>query len=123
MPKPLELVTSNSSSPSADFHAPPPDLGKAGADFWQKVVREFYFDDVGSRQLLTLACQALDRAESLRARIDQDGELIATRNGPKSHPLLRAETENRSFLARTLARLGLDREPTMPLGRPPRGIA
>jgi hypothetical protein len=123
MKKPLELVTSNSPSPSSDFHAPPPNLGKPGADFWRKVVREYHFDDTGSLMLLELACQALDRAESLRQRIDQDGEMIPSPNGLRAHPLLKEELNNRTFLARTLARLGLDREPIQMLGRPPRGVA
>jgi hypothetical protein len=123
MPKPLELVTSNSPSSSSDRLDPPPNLGRAGSDFWRKVTKEFHFDDIGSLTLLALACQALDRAESLRQRIDQDGEMIPSPNGMKAHPLLKEELNNRTFLARTLQRLGLDREPVLPLGRPSRGVA
>ena len=123
MPKPIELVTSNPISPSSDVTQPPPDLARAGADLWRKVTKEFYFDDVGSLTLLHIACQSLDRAESLRKRIDEDGEMISGPNGLRAHPLLREELGNRVFLARSLQRLGLDREPVQMLGRPPRGIA
>ena len=123
MKKPFELVTSNLSSTSSDRHDPPPDLGRAGADFWRKVTKEFHFDDIGSLTLLALACQALDRAESLRARIDADGEMVPGPNGLRGHPLLKEELNNRTFLARTIQRLNIDREPVLQVGRPPRGIA
>ena len=119
MKKLLELVP----SPSADLHAPPSYLAQSGRDLWLKVTREFAFDDIGSLTLLHIACQSLDRAESLRRRIDADGEMIQSPNGVKANPLLREELGNRVFLARTLQRLGLDREPVRMLGRPPRGIA
>jgi hypothetical protein len=126
MKKQLKLVTdppSTSARPPRNQGEPPHDLGPIGLDFWQKVVREYCFDDVGSLALLELACRALDRAETLRQRIDKDGELIPSPNGMKAHPLLREELGNRTFIARTLQRLGLDREPVLPVGRPPRGIA
>lgn len=123
MNKPLELVTGTLRSPSSDLNQPPPDLARPGRDLWLKVTREFAFDDVGSLTLLHIACQSLDRAESLRKRIDEDGEMIPSPNGMKAHPLLREELGNRVFLARSLQRLGLDREPVQMLGRPPRGIA
>jgi hypothetical protein len=118
-----ELVTDIPFSSSSVSHAPPPDLAQSGRDLWTKVTKEFAFDDVGSTTLLHIACQSLDRAESLRKRIDEDGEMISGPNGLRAHPLLKEELNNRTFLARTLARLGLDREPVQVLGRPPRGIA
>jgi hypothetical protein len=54
-------------------------------------MREYVIDDVGGLELLTLACQALDRAEALRAAIDRDGAVIKVRGVPKSHPALRDE--------------------------------
>jgi hypothetical protein len=68
--------------------------------------------------LLTLACQSLDRAESCRAEIDRDGEIIRSKTGTKEHPLLKHELAARAFVARTLHRLGLDVEPVRPIGRP-----
>ena len=32
------------------------------------------------------ACAACDRAEALAERVNADGEIIHTRNGPKAHP-------------------------------------
>ena len=59
-------------------------------------------------ELLTQACQGLDRAEELAARIAKDGAVIQGRFGPQAHPALKAEMEARAFVCRTLQRLGLD---------------
>jgi hypothetical protein len=75
--------------------------------------------DAGGRELLVLACQQLDRAEALKAQIDQEGEVVQTRNGPRDHPALRHELQARAFVAKTLLRLGLNVEPLRPVpGRP-----
>jgi hypothetical protein len=83
------------------------------------VQAQYRIDDVGGLELLALACSALDRAEALRKAIDHDGEVIASRTGPKAHPALRDELANRAFVAKTLQRLGLELEPVKPVGRPP----
>jgi hypothetical protein len=38
-----------------------------------------------------LACEALDRADGLRKRINEDGEVIDFRTGPKVHPAVKEE--------------------------------
>jgi hypothetical protein len=69
---------------------------------------------------LALACQALDRAEALRKKIDRDGEVLDGEKGPRDHPGLRHELANRAFVAKTLDRLGLNLEAPKPgPGRPP----
>ena len=82
----------------------------------------YQIDDEGGRELLTLACEALDRAESLRQQIQRDGEVIATRMGIRNHPALKHELANRSFVSKTLVRLGLDVEPVRGIGRPGHGL-
>lgn len=89
----------NFNSPTLVLPAPPSDLGANGSDLWRRVTREFHFDDIGSLTLLGLACRAMDRAESLRKQIDNDGEVISGPNGPREHPLLKAEIANLSFLS------------------------
>jgi hypothetical protein len=42
--------------------------------------------------------------------------------GPRDHPLLKHELAARSFVVRTLQRLGLNMEAVKPTGRPPHGI-
>ena len=86
---------------------------------WARINTEYSIEDAGGRELLTLACQQLDRAEALRQQIDAEGEVVQTRNGPKDHPALRHELAARAFVAKTLLRLGLNVEPVRPQpGRP-----
>jgi hypothetical protein len=87
---------------------PPRTVGNHGRSLWDRVMSTYDIRDSGGIELLTLACQALDRAESLRERIDVEGELIQCRGVLKEHPGLKAELANRAFVARTLGRLGLD---------------
>jgi hypothetical protein len=100
---------------------PPRDLGNHGGSLWDRVMSTYDIRDVGGIELLTLACQALDRAESLRERIDAEGEVIQVRGVPKEHPAVKGELANRAFVARTLGRLGLNVEPFKSVGRPPSG--
>ena len=106
-------------SPALNPDAPPANLGQPGLSLWRRVMAEYDLQDTGGREMLAQACAALDRAESLAARIAEDGEIIHSRAGPKDHPGLKHELACRAFICRTLARLGLDVEPVRPMGRPP----
>jgi hypothetical protein len=107
-------------SPEPTHPQPPSKLGATGLALWRGVVTNYAFDDPGSIEILHQACQAADRAEACRRIIDEDGEALRTRTGPKAHPLLRDELNNRTFVVRSLARLGLDLEPIRTVtGRPP----
>jgi hypothetical protein len=90
---------------------PPGKLGDVGLSLWRDIVSSYEFADRGSYETLFQACAAADRAAKLRDIIDQDGEVIGGRMGLKDHPALKHEIANRSFVVRTLARLGLDLEP------------
>src|SRR5215213_9760611 len=81
--------------------APPRRLGVAGAALWHSVTAEYTIEDAGGVELLTLACQSLDRAEALREQIDADGEITRSKSGLKDHPGLKHELGARSFVART----------------------
>lgn len=120
MPK-LKIV--KASDPGV--HAPPRPLGTHGAALWASVTGEYDISDSGGVEMLTLACQALDRAEDLRGRIDADGSIIETADGAlRDHPALRHELAARAFVVKTLKVLGLSFEavrsgpgrPTQPLG-------
>ena len=100
--------------------ATPTDLGASGAELWRAITSEYDIADIGGRTLLAQLCKAHDRAESCRAAIERDGELVVTRGGSKEHPLIRAELQNRAFICRTLMRLGISYEPVKPIGRPGR---
>jgi hypothetical protein len=90
---------------------PPRPLGTHGRSLWNRIMSTYNIADSGGIELLCLACQALDRAEDLCALIAAEGAVISVRGIPKEHPAVKAELANRAFVARTLARLGLDVEP------------
>ena len=98
-------------SPGADHPTPPRPLGKDGMVLWSTVTRDYAFSDPGSVQILALACAALDRAESCARQIGKEGQMIPGTSGPRSHPLLRDELQNRALCARLIGKLGLDLEP------------
>jgi hypothetical protein len=77
----------------------------------------------GGLELLVQACATVDRVKALREAIDRDGEVVATRTGPKAHPALRDELAGRAFIVKTLERLGLNIETIKPgPGRPPKPL-
>ena len=89
---------------------------------WTDITAAYEFSDRASYETLAQACAAADRAERCREQIDADGEMLRTKLGVRDHPLLKHEITARSFVVRTLARLGLDLEPVRAgAGRPPSG--
>jgi hypothetical protein len=114
----LTIVEPSTFSPIA----PSRKLGEAGQGLWDAVQNEFRIEDCGGVELLMQACLAADRAEALAARIDKDGETIHTTTGLKAHPCLKDELAARSFICRTLQRLGITDEAIRPIGRPPRSF-
>jgi hypothetical protein len=114
---PLTLVGPGSTAPP-----PPRSLGAAGLSLWNRVQAEYRILDCGGIELLCLACQALDRAESLSAAIAEDGQTIRTRTGVRAHPALRDEAANRALCARLLVKLGITSEPIKSPGRPGIGL-
>jgi hypothetical protein len=100
---------------------PPGNLKPPGKNLWSTVMAEYQIGDSGSLTLLGEACRALDRAEEWAAIIAKDGPTIYTKNGVRDHPLLKHELMARSFLTRTLIRIGIVDIPARPIGRPPQG--
>jgi Phage terminase, small subunit len=115
--RPLALV-----DPTSTAISPPRKLGQHGLNLWNGIQADYQIEDPGVVEMLAQACTALDRAEELAEQISKDGLVVQTRNGPRRHPALRDELAYRSFITRTLERLGLNLEP---LGRPGRaaGVA
>jgi hypothetical protein len=117
MVKKLQLIAG---SPEAVPVASPDKLGPVGQALWDRIHREYRIEDAGGCEMLVLACLARDRAATCREQIDQDGEIIKTKNGPREHPLMRAELAAMAFCVKTLRALGLDVEPLRATaGRPP----
>jgi hypothetical protein len=106
--------------PAPEAVEPPGKLGAVGLSLWRDIVTSYEFNDRGSYETLFQACAAADRAAKLRALIDADGEVIRSKGIVRDHPALKHEIACRSFVVRTLARLGLDLEPLRSgPGRPP----
>ena len=111
----LQVLT----NPASSGFKPARTLGQAGKNLWSRIVAEYDVSDAGGRELLLQCCQALDRVESLSKQIDAEGEIIRVKGVPKAHPALRDELANRSFIAKSLQRLGLALEvPVRSVGRP-----
>jgi hypothetical protein len=113
------MATKLSVVPALTGTKPARTLGNHGTTLWRAIMSEYHIEDSGGIEMLTAACQQLDRAESLREQIDCDGDIIRTKAGLREHPGLKHELAARSFVVRTLARLGLDLEAVKPVGRPP----
>jgi hypothetical protein len=116
---PLTLVTPT----AAKWPKPPRDLGEHGRALWDQITREYLVEDSGGIEMLMQACEAQDRIGRLREQINADGEVIHQRGTIKEHPGLKIELALRSFVVRTLQRLGLNYEPVRSsAGRPGQGI-
>jgi hypothetical protein len=96
--------------PDLSWPTPPRKLGRHGMALWQTVQGEYSIEDPGGIELLAQACAAVDRVEALAERINADGEVLIIKGVPKPHPALREELSARSFVCRTLERLGLNYE-------------
>ena len=86
---------------------------------WCEIQGEFYIEDAPSIEVLTEACQLLDAAEAMAARIKLDGLTVpgSTPGSLRSHPLLKDMLGARALVVRTLARLGVLHEEIQPVGR------
>jgi hypothetical protein len=103
--------------------SPPRKLGSQGTALWDRVQREYAIADCGGVELLCLAAQALDRAESLAEAIARDGATIYSRTGvPRSHPGIKDELQLRAFVVKTIEKLGINFESIKPIGRPSAAI-
>src|SRR5262245_20035393 len=103
--------------------SPPRPLGVHGSQLWDRVTCEYRIDDVVGREILAGACEALDRAELCKEQILRDGPINTGPGGhPRENPAMRHELQCRSFISKSLTRLGLDGEPPRSgPGRPPSG--
>lgn len=97
---------------------PPPHLGEDGRKLWLDIQRAYQIDDPGGLVLLRVACEALDRAESCRQLIDEQGAMLTIRGIPRAHPALAAERDARAAIVRAIRNLNLDLEPLKAIGRP-----
>ena len=103
--------------PTLSIASPPANLGPDGLRLWQSV-SDYDISDAGGLALLEQIAFAYERAERLRVEIDRDGEIIIGRSGKREHPGLKGELAARSFVCRSLQRLGVNLEAVSRMGRP-----
>lgn len=102
------------SSPRAPSHLTAPTKA-----WWRQVAAEYDLEAHHLR-LLTLACEAWDRAAQAREILAESGPVIDDRFGqPKAHPAVAIERDARIAFARLVRELDLDGEP-LPDPRMPR---
>jgi P27 family predicted phage terminase small subunit len=98
---------------------PPKHLSLAMRAWWRNVVKSWELDE-HHKKLLTLACEAHDRATEARETLRKEGSYYRDKfDTPRSHPAVLVERDSRLAFARLLRELGLE---TQAAGdnRPPR---
>jgi P27 family predicted phage terminase small subunit len=117
MARPTAIAVIRPEKPSE----PPGTLGSAGAALWRVVMKRYRIEEPDT-ELLLLACEARDRAESLRLEIKKMGQTVPGMNGqPTANPLIGAEGAAQKRVAQFLKQLGLfDEAKREKPGRPPK---
>jgi hypothetical protein len=113
-PPALHVITSGSDATIQ----PAAKLGPHGLALWDGIMSEYEINDAPGIQLLLQAAHAADRADTLREQINRDGAVLRRGASIRAHPLLAHELAARSFVVRTLGKLGLNFEPVRSVGRP-----
>ena len=91
---------------SETIERPPEHLSAASQAFWRRMLNEYALDEAPARELLRLACEALDRCEEARAVLAADGLVTTDRYGQsKPHPAAAVEQSSRLAVARLLREL------------------
>jgi hypothetical protein len=98
--------------------SPPATLGQTGSTLWRTIMAEYDIRDSGGQEMLKQVCEAADDVAADLAIIKRDGRVIRTKAGLRDHPLIRHALAGRSFVIKSLHRLGLDIEPIRSIGRP-----
>lgn len=99
---------------------PPADLTPDAAALWHRIVSELALDSA-SMVVVAELCRAVDRAAAARAILAKDGLIVRSHGAVKAHPCISIETAASACIARCYKLLGLDDEPSGPMGRPPGG--
>ena len=103
------------------MNTPPEHLSQEARAFFKSISEDYLITDAAGLKILTVACEAYDRAQAARAKIDEDGLTVTDKfNQIKPHPLLSNERDSRAAFLAGLKALNLDIEPLQNgPGRPP----
>ena len=97
----------------------PAHLRPETALWWRSVLADYELEEHHLR-LLHLACEAWDRGQQARERLDRDGLTIPTGDGGlKAHPCVAIERDARIGFARLVRELDLDAGAPSESRRPP----
>ena len=88
----------------------PPDYLRPEARQWFASVVADYELQSHHVRLLTLAAESWDRGQQARELLEQEGIVVAGREGSKPHPAIAIERDARTAFARLIAQLSLDVE-------------
>lgn len=100
----------------------PGHLTRDTAAWWRSTVAEYEDMEPHHVRLLTLACEAWDRAEQARLLLAEHGITFTDRYGqPRARPEVNIERDARIAFARLLRELDLDGEPEPDPRLPRRG--
>ena len=97
---------------------PPRHLRPASKTWWASVVKDYEGLQPHHLRLLTLAAESWDRVEQARKILNEEGLTVVGRFGPKAHPLVAVEQNNKVLFARLVRELNLSETPDD--SRPPR---
>jgi P27 family predicted phage terminase small subunit len=101
--------------------APPSHLSPSARQWWETTIEAYVLQEHHLR-LLQLACEAWDRAQEARERLNREGLTVQGADGGiKTHPAVGIERDARLAVARLVRELDLDIEPAVPerVGPPP----
>jgi phage terminase small subunit len=99
--------------------SPPKHLRSSTKQWFGQVVSEYTLEP-HHLHLLTLACEARDRAEQAREILAREGVTFTDRFGsPRARPEVAVERDCRLAFARLVRELDLDTEATPDAARPP----
>ena len=86
--------------------SPPPHLSARSKVFWRLMVNDYALDDPPARELLMRCCDSMDRADSARTILSEEGLTVTDRYGQvKPHPAAGLELQSRTAVARLLREL------------------
>ena len=90
--------------------AAPRHLSRSSRALWRRLVADYGLDDEPhSLRVLTLACEALDRADEARVILAAEGPVFHNRFGePRPHPAAAIERDAAIRAARMFRELSLD---------------
>jgi P27 family predicted phage terminase small subunit len=101
--------------------SPPPHLSASARQWWTATTEAYVLEEHHLR-VLQLCCEAWDRAQAARERLEQEGLTVSGREGGlRPHPCTAIERDSRLAVARLVRELDLDTEPPASgrLGPPP----